>query len=102
MPQSTQYKVRSTKYSVRFFHPRPRPHSSTLPLAVFTLLTLLTLLTFPLFLLTASAADFSAQLTTLAAKCDELGLIEQAAITRAWPIQRHPGRQYLFLPATSD
>ncbi len=45
-----------------------------------------------------SIGDFA----TLAAKCDELGLKEQAELTRRWIIPRHPGRQYLFLPATAD
>jgi hypothetical protein len=31
-----------------------------------------------------------------------LGLAEQAAVTRGWNIPRHPGRQYLFLPAAND
>src|SRR5262245_34620505 len=49
----------------------------------------------------ATAADTD-PLLALAAKCDELRLKEQAAITRAWPIVRHPGRQYLFIPAAND
>src|SRR4051812_6575871 len=44
----------------------------------------------------------STELVSLAAKCDELGLKEQAEITRGWVIQRDPKRQYLFLPAASD
>src|SRR5689334_23062257 len=53
----------------------------------------------------ASAADeaaYRADLVSLAAKCDELDLREQATITRHWPVERHPKRQYLFLPSTSD
>jgi hypothetical protein len=47
-------------------------------------------------------ALYRKDLESLAAKCDELGLAEQAQITREWIIPRHPGRQYLFLPAASD
>src|SRR5262245_27810133 len=43
-------------------------------------------------------SPYSDQLSALAAKCDELGLADQAATTRAWIIVRYPGRQYLFLP----
>jgi hypothetical protein len=50
----------------------------------------------------SSDVIFIKNLTALAAKCDELGLKEQAQITRGWPIERHPRRQYLFLPAASD
>jgi hypothetical protein len=46
--------------------------------------------------------SFSARLSALAAKCDDLGLKEQAEITRRWIIERHPRRQYLFLPANMD
>jgi hypothetical protein len=63
-------------------------------------------------LITISAADvaaadtapppYPARLAALAAKCDELGLKQLAEITRGWPIPRHLGRQYLFLPALSD
>lgn len=42
-------------------------------------------------------AAFHQQLETLAARCDELQLERQAAVTRAWFVPRHPGRQYLFL-----
>ena len=41
---------------------------------------------------------FADQLTALAAKCDELGLKDQAEISRRWIVPRHSGRQYLFLP----
>ena len=47
-------------------------------------------------------AAFDEKLDSLATKCEELGLKEQAAITRAWIIPRHPGRQYLFLPEAKD
>ncbi len=50
----------------------------------------------------AAADTYAARLETLAAKCDELGLTEQAKITRNWFLVRHPGRQYLFLPTSSD
>lgn len=46
----------------------------------------------------AGNADHAAKLEALAAKCDQLGLTEQAAITRNWHIARHRGRQYLYLP----
>jgi len=49
----------------------------------------------------AEPASFPDRLAALAAKCDELGLAEQAEITRRWNIPRHPGRQYLFLPSAS-
>lgn len=42
------------------------------------------------------------QLAALAAKCDELGLAEQAKQTRDWFITRDPNRYYCFLPPTSD
>ena len=45
---------------------------------------------------------FHQQLTALAAKCDELGLQEQAHITRAWYISRDPSRHYVFLPPAED
>lgn len=48
------------------------------------------------------ADDFQIQLESLAKKCDELSLPEQAAITRRWIIPRHSGRQYFFVPETSD
>lgn len=38
----------------------------------------------------------------LAAKCDGLGLKDQAELTRNWIVPRHPGRQYLFLPTVND
>jgi len=69
-----------------------------------------TLLAFPVHPAAASGADtrasldaqYRADLQQLAAKCDELGLEQQAAISRAWCIQRDPRRYYLFLPATAD
>jgi hypothetical protein len=48
------------------------------------------------------AEPFADQLAALAAKCDELGLKDQAQITRRWIIPRHPGRQYLFLPESDS
>ncbi|MDX1945777.1 MAG: hypothetical protein SFU86_10305 [Pirellulaceae bacterium] len=50
----------------------------------------------------SGADDFPAAVESLAAKCDELGLAEQAAFTRRWIIPRHPGRQYLVLPPPTD
>lgn len=50
-----------------------------------------------------AAADraFVQQLETLAARCGELNLDEQAAITRGWFIPRYAGRDYLFLPSSA-
>ncbi len=42
--------------------------------------------------------SFAEKLTSLAKKADELGLKDQAALTRSWMIPRYTGRQYLFLP----
>jgi Leucine Rich Repeat (LRR) protein len=50
----------------------------------------------------AEPVPFADRLASIAAKCDEVGLKEQAAITRDWIIPRHPGRQYLFLPPDVD
>src|SRR5262245_54033363 len=50
----------------------------------------------------AEPAAFADRLAALAAKCDELGRSREAEITRGWIVPRHPGRQYLFLPASSD
>jgi hypothetical protein len=47
-------------------------------------------------------ARFRVELTALAAKCDELGLKEEAATTRAWVVPRDPHRHYLFLPPAED
>jgi hypothetical protein len=47
-------------------------------------------------------SSFDPRLEALAAKCDDLGLKEQAVSTRNWAIHRYAGRQYLFLPAASD
>ncbi|MEO8496807.1 MAG: hypothetical protein ABI614_17190, partial [Planctomycetota bacterium] len=41
-------------------------------------------------------ATFGERLAQLANKCDELKLPDQAAITRAWLVQRGTDRQYLF------
>lgn len=46
--------------------------------------------------------DFASRLSSFAAKCDDLGLAEQAEITRRWNIARHPGRHYLFLPPAGE
>jgi Protein of unknown function (DUF1570)/Leucine Rich repeat len=40
--------------------------------------------------------EFGSRLVKLADKCDELGLGEQASITRSWLVPRGPERQYLF------
>lgn len=45
---------------------------------------------------------FAEQLSTLAAKCDELGLKSEAQQTRDWIVRRADGREYLFLPAAED
>lgn len=47
-------------------------------------------------------AAFAKKLESLAEKCESLGLKEEASLTRAWIIPRHPGRQYLFLPEPTD
>src|SRR5688572_25704160 len=65
-----------------------------------TLLLWLALLALPSRLGAADA--FADGLDPLAAKCLELGLTEQAEITRSWKIERHAGRQYLFLPIDDD
>lgn len=65
-------------------------------------LTLLLLALLGPFTHAAEPSDYADRLTSLAAKCDELGLPEQATISRTWIIPRHPGRQYLFLPETAD
>jgi hypothetical protein len=41
--------------------------------------------------------SYPAELEALAAKCEELGLTDQAVITRSWIVPRHAGRTYLFL-----
>lgn len=45
---------------------------------------------------------FAEKLASLAKKCDEIGLKNQAAITRSWMIPHFPNRQYLFLPEPKD
>jgi hypothetical protein len=45
----------------------------------------------------ALEADFAAKLAQIAAKCDELGLAEQARVTRQWLPERDPSRLYVFL-----
>jgi hypothetical protein len=47
-------------------------------------------------------AEFAQQIAGLANKCDKLGLKEQAAVTRSWPIKRAGDRQYLFVPLEND
>jgi hypothetical protein len=47
-------------------------------------------------------AKFTANLNQLADKCDELGLAEQAEITRNWLVPRAADRQYLFLVSETD
>lgn len=86
---STQYSVLSTPYSPR----------ATSLLLVF--LTLQFLLALPKTR-AAEPSSYADRLSALAAKCDDLELKEQAELTRRWIIPRHPGRQYLFLPAVSD
>lgn len=44
----------------------------------------------------------SARLASLATKCKELDLKDQARATRDWLIPRDPRRQYIFLPPESD
>jgi hypothetical protein len=56
----------------------------------------------PTAFILAENETYSGRLATLAAKCDELGLKEQAQITRGWAIPRYPGRQYLFIPLPVD
>jgi hypothetical protein len=50
----------------------------------------------------AADSEFRAQLAVLAEKCDELGLQEQAQISRGWFVPRDPRRLYLFLPPPVD
>ncbi len=45
---------------------------------------------------------YRSQLADLAARCQELGLAEQAAATAAWFVPREPGRQLVFLPPGED
>jgi len=47
-------------------------------------------------------ARFAQGLSHLAKKCSELGLDEQARITRGWIVCRAPDRQYLFLVPESN
>ena len=46
--------------------------------------------------------SFAEKLSSLAKKADELGLKNQAALTRSWMIPRYSGRQYFFLPEPKD
>src|SRR5262245_7963736 len=50
----------------------------------------------------AEQESFADRLAALAAKCDELNRPREAEITRGWIVPRHSGRQFLFLPASSD
>jgi hypothetical protein len=50
----------------------------------------------------ATDAAFADELEKLALKCDELGLKEQAELTREWAFPRDHRRQYLFLPSTTN
>jgi len=50
----------------------------------------------------SESLSFAAELQNLAQKCDELGLAEQAKLTRGWAIARDDRRQYLFLPQPKD
>jgi hypothetical protein len=45
---------------------------------------------------------FRERLESLAAKCEELGMEEQARITRGWFVPRDPSRLYVFLPAANE
>lgn len=47
-------------------------------------------------------AKFTAALNQLADKCDELGLSDQAEVTRNWIVPRAADRQYLFLVSETD
>jgi hypothetical protein len=47
-------------------------------------------------------AAFDQQLSRIAAKCDDLGLTEEARVTRQWRIPRDPSRLYVFLPTTQE
>lgn len=47
-------------------------------------------------------SGFAEALNSLAQKCEELGLPQQAQATRQWLIPRDPRRSYLFLPAETD
>src|SRR5207249_2039637 len=72
-------------------------------LATTLVLRLVLLIAVPVWSGELAAADsFADKIESLAAKCDELGLKEPAAATRGWLIPRHAGRQYLFVPETSD
>lgn len=47
-------------------------------------------------------AEFAEKLALLVAKCNQLGLKEEAETTRKWIVPRDPRRQTLFLPANVD
>ncbi len=48
------------------------------------------------------APTIEEELAALADKCQQLGMAEQAVLTRDWWIHRDPHRQYLFLPPEID
>src|SRR5262245_50712400 len=52
--------------------------------------------------LPAADESFAERLNALANRCEQLGLKEQAELTRDWNVLRFPGRQYLFIPAPTD
>jgi hypothetical protein len=85
--------VRGTQYPVL----RTKCRAVSTPRRVVSLLLLLLLPA-----ATFAAESYADHLSSLAAKCDDLGLKEHAALTRAWNIQRYPGRHYLFLPLITD
>jgi len=86
---NTQYLVLSTQYGYR--------RAATQLLIILLSATALLSST-----RSAETEPFTTRLATLAARCEQLGLKEQAVATRAWIIPRYPGRQYLFLPAVID
>jgi hypothetical protein len=47
------------------------------------------------------SSSYSDGLIALAKHCDEVGLKEQAEITRSWIVPRHDGRHYLYLPGNT-
>jgi len=49
----------------------------------------------------AIATALAQELETLALRCDELGMPNEAATTRQWVLARDPDRQYVFLPQWS-
>jgi hypothetical protein len=90
----TEYLVLSTEYTVESIR---RTFGSSVRRSFVT-----SLLCFFGSISAAEPASYSDRLSSLATKCDEQSLKEQASATRGWIIPRHSGRQYLFLPATTD